>query len=149
MALLDDVQSHLKDAMRARDKARLQALRGIRAAFLEAMKADGRDTLPDDEAEAILRKLAKSRKESIEAYRAGGRDELAEAEEAELAVIDGYLPSLADEDTTRAWAAEAIAQVGASGPSDMGKVMGALMKAHRTEIDGGIAKRVVKDLLTA
>lgn len=148
MSIVDDVQNAMKEAMRAKDKERLGALRNMRAAFLEAMKADGRDTLPDGEAQDVLRKLAKARRESIDAYRSGGREEMAAAEEAELAVIEGYLPSLADEATIRAWVREAIAATGATGPSDTGKVMGALMKAHRTEIDGRVAQDIVKALLS-
>jgi len=148
MSLVDDVTAAMKDAMRAKDKPRLGALRNIRAAFLEAMKADGRDALPDEEAQAILRKLAKSRRESIEAYRDGGREEMALAEEAELAVVQAYLPQLADEAQTTVWVDEAIAATGATGPSDMGKVMGALMKAHKAELDGKLAQTVVRARLT-
>lgn len=148
MSLVDDVTAAMKDAMRAKDKPRLAALRNIRAAFLEAMKSDGRDALPEEEAQAILRRLAKARRESIDAYREGGREEMALDEEAELAVIEAYLPQLADEATTAAWVDEAIAQTGASGPSDTGKVMGALMKAHKAELDGKLAQALVRARLS-
>ncbi len=147
MGLLERVSEELKDAMRAKDKARLGALKNIRAAFIEALKEDGAEELPDDRAVAILRRLAKQRRESIEAYEQGGRDDLVEAEQAELTVIEGFLPQLADEDTTREWVVAAIAQTGAEGPSDMGKVMGALMSAHRDEIDGKLANRIVREQL--
>jgi uncharacterized protein YqeY len=147
MAIIDDVSTQLKDAMRAKDKPRLQALRGIRAAFIEAMKADGSETVPDEAALATLRRLAKQRRESIDAYREGGRDDLVETEEAELAVIEAFLPQLADEATTRQWVQEAIDRTGAAGPGDMGKVMGALMGAHKSDIDGKLANRIVRELL--
>ncbi|MCB9677198.1 MAG: GatB/YqeY domain-containing protein [Alphaproteobacteria bacterium] len=147
MGLVETVSSQLKDAMKARDKDRVNGLRGIRAAFIEALKEDGSETLPDEKAMTILRRLAKQRKESIEAYDAGGRPELAEAERAELAVIEGFLPQVADEATTREWVAAAIAQTGASAPADMGKVMGALMKAHQGVLDGKLANRIVRELL--
>lgn len=149
MGLAETVSDELKAAMRAKDKVRLGALKNIRAAFIEAQKEDGSDTLADDKALGILRRLAKQRRESIDAYSAGGRQDLVDAEAAELAVIDAFLPQLADEDTTRGWVQAAIAQTGASSPGDMGKVMGALMGAHRDEIDGKLANRLVRELLAA
>ncbi len=147
MPIIDDVTAQMKDAMRAKDKIRLTALRSIRAAFIEALKADGSDTLADDKCIPILRRLEKQRKESITAYEAGGREDLAEPERGELAVIEGFLPSLADEATTTVWVQTAIADAGATGPQDMGKVMGALMRAHKGEVDGGLAKDVALKLL--
>lgn len=149
MAIIDDVSAQMKDAMRAKDKPRLTALRGIRAKLIEAMKADGSETVTDDAALALLRTLAKRHKESIDAFREGGREEMAEAEEAELAVIESFLPRLADADTTRAWVREAIAATGASSPSDIGKVMGKLMGAHRDEMDGKLAQSIVREELGA
>lgn len=148
MPIVDEVSAAMKDAMRARDKPRTAALRNIRAAFLEAMKADGSDTLADEAAIAVLTRLAKQRRESIDAYRDGGRDEMADAEEAELAVIDAWLPSLADEATTKGWVDEAVAATGAAAPSDMGRVMGHLMKHHKGEIDGKLANQLVRAALT-
>ena len=148
MGLLEQVSEELKAAMRAKDKVRLAALKGIRAAFIETLKEDGAETLADDKALAVIRRIAKQRKESIEAYTAGGRDDLVATEAAELEVVESFLPKLADEETTRAWVSEAIAQTGASTPADMGKVMGALMGAHRSEIDGKLANRLVRELLS-
>lgn len=148
MSMVDRVSAQLKEAMRARDKVRVGALRNIRARFIEAMKAEGGDGgVSDDEAVAILRRLAKQQAESIDAYEKGGRDDLVEAEKAELAVIESFLPSLADEDTTREWVQAAISKVGASGPGDLGKVMGVLMKEHKGDIDGKLANRVARELL--
>jgi hypothetical protein len=147
MAIVDDVTAQMKDAMRAKDKVRLSALRGMRAAFIEAMKADGSDTVPDAAAITILRRLEKQRKESIAAYDAGGREDLAAAERTELAVIGAFLPSLADAATTTTWVEAAIAKSGAAGPADMGRVMGALMGAHKGEVDGGMAKDIALKLL--
>lgn len=149
MPIVDTVSSQMKDAMKAKDKERLTALRGIRAALIEAMKADGSETLSDDAAVEIMRRLAKQRKDSISEYDKAGRDDLADAERAELAVIEEYLPKLADEATTRAWVAEAIAATGASSMADMGKVMGKLMGAHKGELDGGLANRIVKEKLSS
>ena len=147
MPIIDDVNLQMKEAMRAKEKIRLTALRGIRAAFIEALKADGSETLADDKCIPILRRLEKQRKESISAYEAADREDLAEPERIELSVIEGFLPSLADEATTTSWVRAAIADAGATGPQDMGKVMGALMRAHKGEVDGGMAKDVALKLL--
>jgi uncharacterized protein YqeY len=143
----EDVTQQMKDAMRAKDKARLGALRMMRSAFIEAMKADGSESLADEKAVPILRRLEKQRRESITAYEAGDRADLAEVEKAELAVIAGFLPSLADEATTTQWVQAAIAQSGAAGPGDMGRVMGAIMGAHKGEVDGKLAKDIALRLL--
>jgi len=147
MSLVETVSAELKTAMRARDKSRVAALRGIRAAFIEAMKKDGSDTLSDEVVQPILRRLAKQRRESIEAYDKGGRPELAAEERSELAVIEAFLPQQADEAQTRAWVEAAIAQTGAAAMSDMGKVMGILMKNHRDTLDGKLANTIVRELL--
>ena len=147
MAIIDDVSSQMKDAMRARDKGRLTALRGIRAAFIEALKADGSTTLADEQAHKVLRRLARQRTDSIESYVAADRQDLADIERLELAVIETFLPQQADEATTIAWIQEAIASCGATSPSDMGKVMGAVMRAHKGDIDGRLAKTVALRLL--
>lgn len=148
MGLVEQVSADIKAAMLAQDKARTTALRNIRAAFIEALKTDGAATLSDDAAVGVLRTLAKRRKESIDAYVGGGREDLASEERAELAVINGYLPQQADEATTRAWIADAIAEVGATSVKEMGKVMGALTKAHGDVVDKGLASRLVKELLS-
>jgi len=147
MAIEQTVSERLADAMKARDAARVAALRGIRAAFLNEMKKDNAKTLADETSVEVLRRLAKQRRESIEAFEAGGRPERAAEERAELAVIEEFLPRLADEAATRAWVEEAIAATGAAQPGDVGKVMGALMKAHKGEVDGQLARRVAQELL--
>jgi len=149
MAIIDEVSTQIKDAMRAKDKVRLLALRSIRAAFIEALKSDGAETLSDEKALPILRKLAKMRQESIELYKKGGRDDLVAGETAELAFIDAFLPSLADEATTTKWVEEAIAATGASGAREMGKVMGHVMKNHKADVDGKLVKNVALKLLNS
>ena len=119
----------------------------MRTAFLNEMKKDGSSSVSDAVCEGLLRKLEKQRKESIEAFTNAGREELAAAERAELAVIQEFLPKLADEAKTLEWVEAAIAQTGAMGGKDVGKVMGALMKAHKGEIDGDLARRLVQERL--
>ena len=147
MAIVEEVSRQMKEAMRAKEAERLAALRSIRAAFVTEMKKDGSETLADDVCTALLRRLEKQRKESIEAFERGGREERAAAERAELGVIQGFLPSLADAETTRAWVREAIDSAGASQKSDLGRVMGALMKVHKGEVDGALAKGIATELL--
>ena len=147
MPILDEVSTQMKQALRARQSVRLAALRSIRAAFLNEMKKDGSETLSDEVCVALLRRLEKQRGESIEAFEQAGREERAATEREELAVIQEFLPSLADEDTTRAWVQEAIDAVGASGPKDIGPVMSALMGKHKGEVDGGLANRILRELL--
>lgn len=149
MPIVDDVTSQMKDAMRAKDAVRLSTLRSMRAAFLNEMKKDASETVSDAVCETLLRRLEKQRKESIEAFSKGGRDEMAETERAELLVIQEFLPQLADAAQTRVWVEAAIAETGASEPREMGKVMGALMKAHKAEIDGNVAREIVQELLGA
>lgn len=147
MAILDDVNTQMKEAMKAKDAPRLAALRGMRAAFLTELKKDGSETLADETAITLLRKLAKQHLESIEAFDKAGRAEQAASERAELAVVEQFLPSLADEATTRSWVEAAIAQSGASAPGDVGRVMGQVMKAHKGDVDGTLAKKIAAELL--
>lgn len=147
MSIFDDVSTQMKEAMKAKEEARLAALRGIRAAFLNECKKDNSATLADDVSIALLRKLEKQRQESIDAFTSAGRADRADAERAELAVIQTFLPQLADEATTRRWVEEAIAASGAATAKEMGKVMGALMKAHKGEIDGTLARNLATQIL--
>jgi len=147
MPLVDQINEQLKTAMRAKDKERLTALRGIRAAFINAMKEDGSDTLADDKAIENLRRLAKQRVDSMTEYGKAGREDLVAIERGELAVIEEFLPKLADEATTRAWVQAAIAATGAAAMSDMGKVMARLMAEHKAELDGKLANRLVRELI--
>ena len=147
MSIAEDVTQQMKEAMKAKDERRLAALRSMRTVFLNEMKKDGAETISNEVAEALMRKLAKQRKESIEAFEKGGRPEMAAAEQAELEVIEAFLPQLADAAQTRAWVEEAIAATGATEKREMGKVMGALMKSHKADVDGNLARGIVQKLL--
>lgn len=147
MSIVEDVSRQMKDAMKAREKARLTALRGMRAALLNEMKKDNSDDLPDEVSITVLRRLEKQRGESIEAFDNAGHLEQADAERAELAVIGEFLPQLADEGTTRKIVAAAIASTGASAAGDVGRVMGAVMKQHKGEVDGNLARKLAAELL--
>jgi uncharacterized protein YqeY len=147
MGLVEQVAEEMKQAQKAKDAARLAALRNIRAAFLLEMKKDGSDTLDDAVGIAVLRRLAKQREESIEAFSKAGRQDRVDAERAEKALIERFLPGLADEATTRAWVQAAIAETGAASAKDMGRVMGAVMKAHKADVDGNLVRRIATELL--
>lgn len=149
MNLFDQVSEGIKDAMRAKDKVTLEALRGIKKEFLEAKTAKGaNDELSDDAAILILQKMAKQRRDSATIYREQNRPELAEKEEAEVVVIEKYLPKQLSQEELDAKIAEIIAQVGASSPADMGKVMGVATKALAGVTNGKAISETVKKLLS-
>jgi uncharacterized protein YqeY len=148
MNLFDRVSEDIKEAMLAKDKIRLQALRGVKKEFLEAKTAKGSDgDLHDDTAIKILQKMVKQRKESAEIYASQGRPELAENELAEVACLETYLPKQMSVDELEATLKEIIAKVGAKGPSDMGKVMGFATKALAGKAEGRLISETVKRLL--
>jgi uncharacterized protein YqeY len=149
MPIFDQVNTQMKDALRAQRKLELQALRNIRAAFLLRMKEDNSETVSDEECLTILRRLEKQRRESIEAFEKGGRAERAAEEKAELEIILAFLPKLADEAKTRGWVQAAIAESGAKSQKDLGRVMGLLMKAHKGDVDGNVARKLAAELLPA
>ncbi|MDR1937202.1 MAG: GatB/YqeY domain-containing protein [Tannerellaceae bacterium] len=148
MNLFDQVSEDIKAAMLAKDKIRLQALRGIKKEFLEAKTAKGGDgELSDETAVRILQKMIKQRKESAEIYSTQGRPDLAEGELAEVAAIEGYLPKQMSPGELEEAIKAILAQVGAGGPKDMGKVMGAANKALAGKAEGRAISEVVKRLL--
>ena len=148
MNLFDQVSDDIKSAMLAKDKVRLEALRGIKKEFLEAKTAKGADgELTDDMAMKILAKMVKQRKESAQIYTEQNRPDLAEPELAEAAVIETYLPKqMTEEELTEALKA-IIAQVGATTPQEMGKVMGVATKQLAGRADGRAISAKVKELL--
>jgi uncharacterized protein YqeY len=148
MNLFDQVSNDIKSAMLAKDKVRLEALRGIKKEFLEAKTAKGADgELTDDMAMKILAKMVKQRKESAQIYTEQNRPDLAEPELAEAAVIETYLPKqMTEEELTEALKA-IIAQVGATTPQEMGKVMGIATKQLAGRADGRAISAKVKELL--
>ena len=149
MALFDQISEDIKKAMLARDAARLEALRGIKKEFLEARTAKGSDgTLTDERATQILAKMIKQRRESAQIYTEQNRPELAQAELAQAAVIEEYMPRQLSQEELVTRLREIIAQVGATSPRDMGKVMGAATKALAGAADGRAISATVKALLS-
>lgn len=148
MNLFDQVSEDIKKAMLAREKVRLEALRGIKKEFLEAKTAKGAGgELSDEMAVKILVKMVKQRKESAKIYEDNGRPELAENELAEAAVIEEYLPKQLSSEELEAELREIIAETGAEGPKDMGKVMGIATKKLAGKAEGKVISAKVKELL--
>lgn len=150
MNLFDQISEDIKKAMLARDKVRLEALRGVKKEFLEAKTAKGAGgELSDDNAMKILVKMVKQRKESAAIYTENNRPELAENELAEAKVIEEYLPKQLTDAELEAELKKIIAEVGAEGPKDMGKVMGVASKALSGRAEGRAISAKVKELLNS
>ncbi|MGB9724645.1 MAG: GatB/YqeY domain-containing protein [Chloroflexia bacterium] len=146
MTLKERLQEDLKAAMLAHDGARATALRMLKAAIRNAEIEQQRE-LDDEGVLAVLERAAKQRRESIEAYRQGGREDLAAAEEMELRLIEAYLPQKMDEAEVRAVVVQVVAELGASGPADMGRVMKHLMEKLRGRADGRLVNALVREAL--
>lgn len=150
MDLYTQVESGIKAAMLAKDKLRLQALRGIKKEFLEVKTAPGSGgELTDEAAMKVLVKMAKQRRESAKIYTEQNRPDLADTELAEVAVIEEFLPKALSADELEAELRKIIAAAGASAPADMGKVMGLATKALAGRADGRAISAKVRELLAS
>lgn len=147
MHLLDTFNRDLKTAMKAGDDTRKRTLRMLKTAITRLEKDTGQP-LSDDDILAVIRRQAKQRRDSIAAYQQGGRPDLVAAEQAELAILEGYLPPQIDADTLRAAAKQVIADVGATSMHDMGRVMSKLMAQFKNQADGRVINQIVRDLLS-
>lgn len=149
MDLYTQVESGIKAAMLAKDRLRLQALRGIKKEFLEAKTAPGSNgELSDEAAMKILVKMAKQRRESAKIYTEQNRPELAETELAETAVIEEFLPKALSPEELEGELRKIIEQVGAKSPAEIGKVMGVATKALAGRADGRAISQMAKQLLS-
>ena len=147
--LFDTLELDMKQAMRDRDKTRLSAIRMIRSALQNARIAKGPDGSVDEaEAADVLAREARQRRESIEEFRKAGREETLAEQEQELAVVLSYLPQRLSREEIVEEARALIAELGARGPGDRGRVMGALMPVMRGRADGRDVSDVVQELLT-
>lgn len=148
MTLFDKVSEDIKEAMKARDKVRLETLRNIKKVFLEAKTAPGaNDTLEDADALKILQKLAKQGRESAQTYIDNGRQDLADGELAQAAVIEEYLPKQLSEAEIEVEVKKVIAETGAQSMKDMGRVIGVVSKQLAGRAEGRAISAVVKRLL--
>ena len=142
----------LKEAMKAKEARRVSTLRMVMAALkdrdIAARTEDSREGVPDEEVLQMLSKMVTQRRDSIAAFEQGGRPELAAVEAEEIVIIEEFLPRQMAEEEVRAAATAVIAELGAAGPKDMGRVMAALKERHAGQMDFGRASGVVKSLLS-
>ena len=147
--LFDQISNDIKEAMKARDKVRLEALRNIKKVFIEAKTAPGaNDTLEDDAALKILQKLVKQGQDSAALYTSQNRPDLAEAEMAQVNVISAYLPKQMSEEEIETAVKAIIAETGAQSMKEMGKVIGVASKQLAGKADGKKISEIVKKLLS-
>ncbi|MEL7328468.1 MAG: GatB/YqeY domain-containing protein [Cyanobacteria bacterium J06559_1] len=147
MSLKDRISDEIKTAMKAKDKLRLETVRGIKKVIIEkesTIRADGREALTEEEELAVVMQLAKQRRDSIKQFTDAGREDLADKEAKELKILEEYLPAQMSDAEVEAAVEAVIAQVGASGPRDMGKVMGPVMQKLKGKADGGKVQALVK-----
>ena len=149
MSLHQDIKDSLKDALKAREEVRLRTIRGMMTAFTNESVATGgtpQTLLSDEQALAVIKRLAKQRKESIVQYEAANRPELAAPEKDELVVLESYLPQMMTQDEIRPVAEAKRAELGIEDKSKMGQLMGAIIKELAGKADGGDVKAVVESL---
>ena len=147
MALKETLTNDLKDAMRQRDTVKRDTIRLLLSAIGYEEKAKRTDALGDDDVTQVLSKQAQQRRDSIEAYQKGDRPDLVAKEEAELAIVIQYLPQPLNADEIEAIVQSAIAELNATGPQDMGKVMGRVMPQVRARADGKQVSALVNQKL--
>lgn len=148
--LHEELKNSLKEALKAKDAVKLRTVRSILTAFTNELVATGKtpqDTLDDDNALGVIKRLAKQRKESITQYEAANRPELAIPEKEELLVLESYLPQMMTQDEIRPIAEAKKAELGVTDKSKMGILIGAVLKETAGKADGGDVKAVVEELL--
>ncbi len=150
MSLHKDIKDQIKEAMKAKDAVKLGVVKGLVAGFINELvnlrrAPDGE--LADEEVLNVIRRAVKQRKDSIEQFTNGGRPELAESEQAELAVLETYLPAMMPIEEVKKIAEAKMAEMGVTDKSKAGMFMGALMKELKGKADGDVVKKVVDDLL--
>lgn len=149
MSLETNVMGQMKDAMKAKDEALLRGLRAIKAEIIKAKTEPGANgEISEDTEMKLLQKLVKSRKDSLDIYQKQNRPDLAQKESEEIAVIEKFLPQQLSEEEIKTAVTAIIAETGAAGPQDMGKVMGVASKQLAGKAEGKVISAVVKDLLS-
>lgn len=149
LLMQDKLRAELTDAMRAKDSVKVSVLRGLITAFTNELVAKGKkpdEKILDDDAVAVIRRAVKQRKDSIEQFTKGARPDLAEKEQAELKILESYLPAQMSKDDIKKKAVEFKEKLGANDKAKMGQFMGALMKELKGQADGGDVKEVVESL---
>jgi uncharacterized protein len=150
--LRDDINTAVKEAMKAKDERKLSTLRMVNSTLKNAdiaARGEGKPPLSDSDILSVLQKMIKQRQESVELYDKGGRAELAAQEREEIAVISAYLPKQMSEDDVKAAISATVAETGASGIKDMGKVIGVLKTKYAGQMDFAKASALVKATLSS
>ncbi len=148
MSLKETINNDIKEAMKAKDKETLEALRAIKTAILNAQTAKGGGEQDEAAELALLQKLLKQRNDSAALYEEQGRDDLAAQEKSQAEIIAKYMPEQMSEDEVRAMVIEQIQKTGASGMGSMGKVMGPLVNMLKGKADGSLISALVKEELS-
>ncbi len=147
--LHENIKNGIKEAMLAKDEVRLKTMRGMYSAFTNELVAKGKkpnDILGDEEALAVIARLAKQRKDSILQFQKGGREDLVKEEQAELSILENYLPKMMSKEEVQKIATAKKAELGIEDPSKKGMLMSSLMKDLKGKADGGVVKDVVDGL---
>lgn len=150
MSLHSDIQGQLKEAMKAKEAAKLRTVRSMLTAFMNELVATGKkpqEELDDASVLSVIKRMAKQRKDSIAQFEAGNRQDLIEPEQEELVILESYLPSLMSRDEIRPVVAAKIASMGEVDKSKMGILVGSVMKELQGKADGGDVKAVVEEML--
>ncbi len=151
MTLHQQIKDQIKEAMKAKDQVKLGVVRGLTTGFMNELVATKRtpqDELTDEEVLNVIRRAVKQRKDSIEQFTNGGRPELAESEQAELAILETYLPAMMSRDDVMKIAKAKMEEAGTIDKSKAGMFMGTLMKELKGKADGDVVKSVVDELLS-
>lgn len=147
MALKQQIQQDMIAAMKAKEEIKVSALRMLKAAILKFETSGDRKEATDEDVMVLLGREVKQRKDAIEGFKTGNRPEMAAQEEAEMKILQEYLPAQLSEEDLKKIIAETIQQVGATSKADMGKVMGALMPKVKGKADGGMVNKLVGAML--
>lgn len=147
MSLKDTINNDIKEAMKAKDRDKLEALRAVKSAILNAETAKGGGEQNEQAEVALLQKLLKQRKDSANLYEEQGREDLAAQEKVQAEIISRYMPEQMSEDEIRKMVIEQIEKTGATGPESMGKVMGPLAGKLKGKADGSLISSIVKEEL--
>lgn len=147
--LHEQIKNGIKEAMMAKDKIRLEVMRGLSTAFMNELVAKGKtpqDMLSDEEALAVITRTAKQRKDSIEQFKSGGREDLVAEEQAQLSILETYLPKLMDKEEVLKIAKEKQNELGITEVTKKGMLMAEIMKILKGKADGSLVKEVVDSL---
>src|SRR3989339_814584 len=148
MALKEKITADLKEAMLAHDEIRVSTLRMLKAAVMKfEVSGTEKKEATDDDVMSMIKKEVKSRKDSYDQFMAGNREDLAKKEQAEMKILEVYMPEQMSEEQVREIASQVVAQVGATSMADIGKVMNVLMGKVKGKADGGVVNRVAKEQL--